>query len=165
MAEPPVVNASPLIVLAQGDYLELLRVVGDRILVPRQVEREVLRPGIADASVQALRSLAWLEAVDVGPTPTAVRRHHLDLGEEAVLTWALNHPGTAAIVDDRRGRMVAVRIGVPVIGTLGMLIDAKLRGVIPAVRPVAEHLLAVTDWYLSPVVLGALIDFYLRMRV
>jgi predicted nucleic acid-binding protein len=52
-------------------------------------------------------------------------------------------------MDDRRGRRAAATIGVPVIGTLGLILVAKRQGVIGAARPVVEHLLRTTDWYLS----------------
>lgn len=150
MAEPSVVDASPLIILAQGGYLDLLHTEEGQVFVPRQVLREVLRPGISDAAVRALRSLAWLEVVEAGPIPRVVRRQRLDAGEEAVLAWALGHPGATAVIDDRRGRLAARLLGVPVIGTLGVIADAKLREAIPAARPVVEHLLGATDWYLRP---------------
>ena len=102
MPEPPVANASPLIVLAQGGRLDPLRTAGDRVVLPTAVEREVFRPGLADPAARALRSLPWLEVVDPGPVPAVVRAQRLDAGEEAVLTWALAHPGTLAIIDDRR---------------------------------------------------------------
>lgn len=149
VAEAPAVNVSPLIVLAQGGCLDLLRIAGERILVPVVVEQEVLRPGITDAAVQALRSRTWLEIVEVGPVPASVGHYRLDPGEEAVLTWAATHPGAAAIMDDRRGRLAARSLGIPVIGTLGIILEAKRAGVIPAARPVAGHLLGATDWYLS----------------
>lgn len=77
VAEPPVVNASPLIILAQAGHLNLLRVVGEPVRVPRPVEREVLRPGISDAASKAIQSQPWLEIVDPGPIPAAVRQYNL----------------------------------------------------------------------------------------
>jgi predicted nucleic acid-binding protein len=41
MAEPPVVNASPLLILARAGRLDLLQLLGDRILVPEAVATEV----------------------------------------------------------------------------------------------------------------------------
>lgn len=150
MAEPPVVDASPFIVLALSGWLDLLRLAGESIVVPRQVEREVLRPSVADAAVEAMRTLPWLEVVEAGEPPEAVGTYHLDAGEEAVLTWAFAHPGTVAILDDRRGRRVARALGIPVTGTLGLVVEARRRGVIPAARPVVEQLLQRTAWHLSP---------------
>jgi len=154
VAEPPVIDSSPLIVLAQGGYLDLLRIAGERILVPVAIEHEVLRSGFKDPAARALSSHDWLLVVQGEPVPASVSRYRLDPGEEAVMAWALTHPGTAASVDDWRGRLAARSLGVLVIGTLGIILEAKLRGIIPAARPVAEHLLQITDWYLSSAILA-----------
>lgn len=147
--EPPVADASPLIILAHGGRLDLLRVLFGRVIVPGMVKREILRPGIPDAAIEALRSLAWLVTVDVEAIPSLIRRFRLDPGEEAVLAWAWAHPGSAAIIDERRGRRAARALGIPVIGTLGIIVEAKARGVIPAARPVVEQLLPTTNWHMS----------------
>jgi predicted nucleic acid-binding protein len=109
----------------------------------------VLRRGSPDAAAEALRSEPWLRVVDPDPIPEVLHRFRLDAGEEAVLAWALSHPGTVAIIDDRLGRRAANHLDIPVIGLLGLIVDAKLRGVIPAARIVVDHLLRTTDWYLS----------------
>ena len=157
MAEPPVADASPLIVLAQGGRLDLLRAAGEPVVVPDTVEREVLRRGAADAAAQAIRSLPWLQVVDPGPVPDVVRTWRLDAGEEAVLTWELAQPGAIAVMDDRRGRRAARALGIPVIGVLGLIVDAKLRGLVPAARTVVEHLLLTTDWRVSPSIVDGLL--------
>ena len=44
------------------------------------------------------------------------------------------------ILDDRKAREVAQRLGVPVTGTVGLLLKAKQEGVISAVRPLLDAL-------------------------
>lgn len=148
MAEPPIANTSPIIVLAHAGSLELLRLVADHVLVPRAVKVEVDRYGPDDPAAQALARLSWLEVVDTGPAEERVRAYRLDRGEAAVLTWALRHPGTTAIIDDRAGRRCAEALGIPTRGTLGLILTAKQRGIILAARPLVERLRAA-GLYLS----------------
>jgi len=42
------------------------------------------------------------------------------------------------VIDERRGRAVATRLGVAVKGTLGVLVLAKRSGLMPAVAPVIQ---------------------------
>jgi predicted nucleic acid-binding protein len=44
------------------------------------------------------------------------------------------------ILDDRKAREVAQRLGVAVTGTVGLLLKAKQEGVIPEVRPLLDAL-------------------------
>jgi len=61
-------------------------------------------------------------------------------GETAVLAHALAHPGSGAIVDDQAARSAAAALGIPHQGTLGVIVFAKVQGLIPAARPVVEQL-------------------------
>ena len=67
MAEPPVVEASPLIVLAQGGWLQLLQKAGEGVIVPRAVEREIRRSGATDPIARLLAATPWLEVVSGRP--------------------------------------------------------------------------------------------------
>ncbi len=58
VAEPPVVNASPLIVLAKAGLLDLLKLAGERVLVPEVVADEV-RAYRDDAGSRALESAGY----------------------------------------------------------------------------------------------------------
>jgi predicted nucleic acid-binding protein len=40
------------------------------------------------------------------------------------------------IIDDIKGRKLAHELGLTIIGTMGVLVDAKLRGIIPSIKPV-----------------------------
>ncbi|MFN8557154.1 MAG: DUF3368 domain-containing protein [Dehalococcoidia bacterium] len=138
MAEPPVVNSSPLIVHAHAGFIDLLQGGGERVLVPDAVQREIEQYGPDDPAARALQDLPWLEVVHCGHVAADVAACRLDAGESDVLTWALTHPGAIALLDDLAGRRCAARLGISVVGTLGLIVDARLRGAIPAARPVVE---------------------------
>jgi predicted nucleic acid-binding protein len=55
------------------------------------------------------------------------------------------------ILDDRPARLLALRLGLPVVGTVGILVRAKRTGLIPAVRPLLTRLLDV-GFRLSPTI-------------
>lgn len=98
MPEWPVVNASPLIVLARAGRLDLLRLLAERVLVPSEVVDEVRVH--SDEAARAVADQKWLEQVQAAPIPEVIKAWDLGRGESAVLSWALAHPGTVAVVDD-----------------------------------------------------------------
>ncbi len=140
MAEAAVVNASPLIYLTEVARLELLRLAGDEILVPRAVADEVRRWGDDDTAVRALGATPWLKIVETPAVPASVEAGNLGAGEAAVLSYALAHPGMQATMDDLAGRRCAVVHHVDGRGCLGLVLVAKQRRVIPLARPLVEAL-------------------------
>ncbi len=74
---------------------------------------------------------------DVGMV--AALRLLVDPGESEAIVLAYEK-GLRIILDDRKAREVAQRLGVPVTGTVGPLLKAKQEGVIAAVRPLLDAL-------------------------
>lgn len=148
MAEKPVINASPLIFLSRGGLIDLLQLLGDEILVPSAVAVEIQQRGAEDPTILALTQTDWLVIVETPPTPEIIQSWDLGKGESSVLTWAYTHPNTEAIVDDLAARRCAAVLGIPVRGTLGLVLTAKQRGKIPAARPVLDNLRSL-GMYLS----------------
>lgn len=153
MAERPVVNASPLIFLSKGGLLDLLKLAGDEIIVPLPVASEIDQRGAADVTAQAIQKTSWLVVTETLPPPALIQAWDLGEGESSVLSWAYANPGTEAILDDLAGRRCAAALGIPVRGTLGLVLVAKQRGVIVAARPVLEKL-RQSGMYLSDKVLN-----------
>jgi predicted nucleic acid-binding protein len=137
---PLIVNASPLIVLAKSGFLDLMRVLGDPVLVPTAVVQEIQQPGHNDPAAQALGQTSWIQVVDPGFAPAVLQSFGLDAGEEAVLTWALANPGAEALLDDQAARRCARALGIPHRGCLGLVIVARQQGIIPVARSVLESL-------------------------
>ena len=65
---------------------------------------------------------------------------NLDAGEASAIALALENPGSLLIIDERKGRAVARQQGLQLIGTLGILVAAKERGIITAIRPILDIL-------------------------
>ncbi|MFQ5853887.1 MAG: DUF3368 domain-containing protein [Candidatus Binatia bacterium] len=153
MAERPAVDASPLIFLSRAGLIDMLKLEGEEIVVPKTVAEEIRRRGTDDLTVQAIEKTIWLTPIEAPPIPDTIRAWDLGEGETSVLAWGYVNPGTAIIVDDLSARRCAATFGIPVRGTLGLILTGKKRGVIPEARPVLERL-RQSGMYLSNRVLN-----------
>jgi predicted nucleic acid-binding protein len=136
MSDQAVVNTSPVIFLAKAGMIHFLQQAASQILIPTAVATEIGRRGRADITVQTLSSVPWLMTVEALPIPPLIQAWDLGPGESAVLAFAQAHPSIAVIIDDGAGRRCAELLGIPLLGTLGLVMIAKKRGLIPAARPV-----------------------------
>lgn len=64
----------------------------------------------------------------------------LDKGEASAIALAIEIPGSIIILDDYKARKLAMNIGIKVTGTVGVIIKAKLSGIIPSVKPYIENM-------------------------
>ncbi|MBI4862262.1 MAG: DUF3368 domain-containing protein [Candidatus Riflebacteria bacterium] len=132
-------NTSPLQYLHQLAHLELLRSLCGHVIVPPAVVGE-LRAGIrAGFDVPDPTLLDWIKVREPAAGPALRLVVDLGAGESAVLALALEIPGAIAILDDALARASGERIGIRVVGTLGILPQAKKKSLVPAVRPLLER--------------------------
>jgi len=120
--------------------VDLLKQLGPPVAILLAAAKEIQRRGVSDIAVQALAQATWLASVDPGPPPLKVAAFNLGDGESAVLTHALAHTGSRAILDDSAARSAAAALGIPHLGTLGLIVFAKTQGLLVAARPIVEQL-------------------------
>jgi len=123
-----VVDSTCLIGLERIGRLDILPAILDPILVPPAVVSEFgSHPG-------------WLTVLSpVNSGTVAALKLIVDIGEAEAIAVAQER-GCRIILDDRKARMVAQRLGIPVTGTVGILLKAKGAGVIPTVLPLLDAL-------------------------
>ena len=138
MNERWVVNASPLIVLAQIQCEYLLVDLPGEIVVPQAVVDEI-NAGPANDAARKYISHGPLRVVEVLPE-AIVQGWDLGRGESAVLSFAVQNRGWRAVVDDGAARRCAHVLGVSVIGTLGIILRARKANLIPAAAPLLRKL-------------------------
>lgn len=132
MTPTVVSNSSPLIALDQIGQLSILKSLFQTITVPPAVVREVT-PLLALPSWIAEQNLSR-------PVPPEVVSTKLGPGEQEVLALAHEAGAARVVLDDRAARSLAGKLGLNVIGTLGILLAGKRRAFIPAVLPYLDDL-------------------------
>ena len=133
-----VVNASPLILLAKINYAHLIAELADQVVVPQAVLDEV-NAGHADDPARLFLANSPFPIVNVEPSPM-VLAWDLGAGETAVLSYAADNPGWTAVLDDGAARRCARALGIPLIGTLAVILRARQAGLIAAAIPVLKAL-------------------------
>lgn len=139
MTERWVVNASPLILLAKIGHHSLLGQLADALIVPQAVVDEINAGPHDDAARQFLAN-SPLPVVQVVSDPH-VLAWDLGAGETAVLSYASTHPGWRVVIDDGAARRCALAFGIPLIGTLGVILRARKANLIPSAAAPLKSLL------------------------
>ena len=70
----------------------------------------------------------------------------LGAGERETIALALETKADLVILDDQQGRSMARGKGLSTTGTIGVLIEARERGLITSVRREMDHLIEVGIW-------------------
>lgn len=151
-----VVNASPLISLFKSGQAQLLPALFATIHVPDAVWREVTSESHEDEAARGLVDAPWAHRLAPLPLDPLVLAWDAGPGETEVLTYARANPDIRAIVDDDYARRCARSLGVRTLGTCGVLVLAKRRGVIAAVAPGLRALTDVGLW-ISPSLIRAVL--------
>ena len=146
MADRWVVNASPVILLAKAEIIRFLPQLCDELVIPSGVVEEVQQLHENDAGAVWLRGDGARFVRSTAASHPALKGWRGGAGEGEVISWALCHPGFIAILDDRRARTFAVQNGVPVLGSLRIIVLAKERGLITNARTALEKLRGEGAW-------------------
>ena len=142
MSEAWVINASPLILFARIARLDLFERLAPSIIVPRAVFEEV-RAGREKDPTAAI-ALAWAaeRCVPDATVPVGVEHWDLGSGESQVIAYGL--AGSRWVVlDDLAARRCAAAHGLAVIGSLGVVLRSKQRGLLDEARPWVTKLIGV----------------------
>jgi uncharacterized protein len=134
-----VTNTGPLIMLAKIDQLGLLQQMFGTIAIPPAVHRELL----AKSGPEARRlDAAITQFIEITSEPelspsVQIATDHLDAGEQQAIALAQVQE-TLLVIDERLGRQAARQLGLMITGSVGVLIQGKQRGYVPAVTPLLE---------------------------
>lgn len=134
-----VADASTLIGLSRIGQLHLLTELYGEVIIPQSVYDEVVRE--ARSGSEEIKRAEYLEVEEVRDRKSVeLLLGYLGRGEAEVLTLSKEKKAELILIDEKKARKAARRAGFEVIGVLGLLVIAKNRVLISAVRPFIEEL-------------------------
>ena len=122
-----VVDTSPLIFLSRLGRLDLLKRSADTVCLTQAVLDEIrAKPDEATQAIeQACQSWLSVRRVD-NRDAVAILQADLDLGEAETIVLAREINADMVVMDDLDARRFARRVGLNMIGTMGVLPAARL---------------------------------------
>ena len=148
-------DTSPLIALAKLDHLDLLFISFIEVHVPEYIYHEATHDKYRQDSQKIHDFIKIQPQVVIHEGEVGTRydefRSLLDEGESQALALALalaEKLECGVLIDERLGRLIAQQQQVPVVGVMGVLLQAKSAGKIAAIKPLIEQLL-INDHHLS----------------
>lgn len=134
-----IADSSPLIALAGVNRLNLLPRLYSRVIAPSAVITEILAGGQNASGRDFLDSASWLEHRTLGQT-TELISMALGPGETEVIQLAKQLPNSRLLLDDHRARRVAENLNLEIIGSAGILVQAKRKMLIREVVPILRNM-------------------------
>ena len=133
-------NTSPIQYLHQLQLLHILPALAGRVIIPPAVVEELSQGRTSGINLPDVNVLKWVEIRRPVSELAVPLVTDLGSGETEVLMLALEMREAVVVLDDDLARRVAETLGLRLTGTLGLLLDAKKAGLIPAIAPLLEQL-------------------------
>lgn len=142
-----VCDTSSLLLLTRADRLSLLHALYSMVVVPEAVLREIRVQGDTPARrIQTYMKQARVERKEAKDDVLRIVDETLWAGERAAIATARDVGADLVVLDDERGRNEARGHGLDVTGAIGVLIEAKERGLVSSMRSELDRLVDAGLW-------------------
>jgi len=150
-----IADSSALVALSICDSLDLLNTLFGEVKVPQAVYDEVSVSHKPEA--QALNKYLSDKIEYVNTDNYVYLDAYADAGETEAMLLYKQINADWLLIDDKRGKKIAIVNKIRTIGSLGVLLSAKKRGLIKKVKPKLD-LLAKSDLYLSDSLIKTILE-------
>ena len=153
-------DTSTITNLAAIQHLQLLAQY-NQVIIPEAVYRELTDIDPPVPGTLEVQSVTWLEVRDVVNRKSVERLQgemSLDLGESEAIALALELNADLLLIDERRGRAEANRLGLRITGLLDILVEARYQNLIVAVKPLMDALISTSEFRVSPVLYNQILE-------
>lgn len=143
-------DTSPINNLAAINHLHLLHQLYGTLLIPEAVYRELTDPNFPVAGAIEVKTFDWIQTRAVSDRNLVeALSNELDIGEAEAIALAVEIQAEQVLIDERRGRLVAARLNLQFTGILGILVEAKSRGLIVEVKPLLDDLVNKAGFWIA----------------
>jgi predicted nucleic acid-binding protein len=143
-------DTSPINNLAAINHLHLLLQLYGMVFIPEAVYRELTDPNFPVAGAAEVQTFDWIQTRTISDrTLVEALSNELDVGEAEAIALAVEMQADQVLIDERRGRLVASQLNLRYTGILGVLVEAKSKGLIAGVRPLLDALINEAGFWVA----------------
>ena len=144
-------NSGPILSFARANRFDVLNAVVQELFIPEAVYDDIVVAGHDKVGAREAADAVWIRRTRVTDTSSADRSSsRLHAGERQAIVSA-SESKLPLLVDEREARKVAGRLGIPFLGSLRVLQEAKRRAIITGFKP-GLHELTSAGMYISDAV-------------
>lgn len=127
-----IADSSSIIILYETALLHLLPSLYNRITITKQVEKEI-----------KIAVPEWMKVEEPSNKKlVSDLLKELDEGEASSIALAVEHINSLLIIDEKDGRKIAASFNIQIIGTLGILLQAKRSNLIPSFKDCLDKIVS-----------------------
>ena len=142
-------DTSPIVCLAHVKHINLLQKLFEDVLVPPSVYNELLENNIIDSSF--LQQNPFFQIKNPGNIDLVKKlKEQLDIGESEAIALSVEEKPEYLLIDESLGREVALFYHLSIKGTLGILLLAKERNLLPEIKPLIYKLQEEINFRIKP---------------
>lgn len=120
-----------------------------QVVIPQAVYHEIVVEGAGEPGAAEIQSADWVLVKTCSPSLLLEQlRIELDPGEAEAIALAVEIGADRILIDERKGRQIALHHALRPVGVLGVLLRAKQEKLIPHVRPLMDRLLDKADFFI-----------------
>ncbi|MBE9101417.1 DUF3368 domain-containing protein [filamentous cyanobacterium LEGE 07170] len=154
-------DTSTITNLAAINHLALLPSLYGQVIIPEAVYCEFVDINSPVPGTLEVQSVDWLEVRPVANRQVVERLQNevrLDAGESEAIALTLEIGAELLLIDERRGRAEADRLGLRITVLLGLLVEAKRKNLINAVKPLMDALIETSEFRVSATLYRLILD-------
>ncbi len=153
-----VVNTSPWIALSTCGQIPLLEKLYTDVYIPYHVKEEIMAGGKDSFGVYELETCKWVKIEKVQDIEKVTLLCELEQGEAEVIILAKEIGIKQVLIDEKVARLQAHVLDLDVIGTLGLLLKAKKKGLLPSIKISITKIMDSGIWIKDQIVQGIIKD-------
>jgi len=120
-------DTTPIISLLRVNRLDLLEKLFGKVIIPQMVHTELTLNPLHQKEMETIESCQFLEVRPVHNQQAVkilMRATNLDIGESEAIVLTEEMSAQTILIDEKKGRRIAESMGLEIMGTVGILINA-----------------------------------------
>lgn len=141
-------DTTPISNFLQIGELKILKNLFSNVLIPQAVHEEILALEQLGISTKEYQQATWLQVKPIQSSLLSTQlAKDLDKGETEAISLSVDLSADLLLVDERKGRDMAVGQGLKIMGTLGILLMAKQQHQLADISEVLNQLRQIGFWF------------------